>query len=237
MPDLAFPDTRWSLIVSSRGQGDSARRALEELCNAYWYPLYGFARSMGISPNDAEDFNQSFFLVLIESELLNRVSPDGGKLRSYLIGALKNYIRAEWRKASRQKRGSGNHPLSFDSAEAEARLATEASRGSNPERDYERRWAITLLGRALERLGREYERRGEGELFAALSPHLDGVGRGDEYRELSASVGKSEGALRVAMFRLRKRYRELVREEIAQTVSSNEEVDAEIDSLFAALVR
>lgn len=210
---------------------------MEELCRTYWYPIFAFARGMGLSPADAEDMVQGFFEKMLSEDLMSRVSPGAGKLRSYLIASLKNYAGNQHRRDRARKRGGGAVIVSIDHQDAEGRYQAELSGGETPEEAFDRRWALTLLEGVLGRLGREYERREDGATFEVLSPLLVDHERGRSYAAAAAELGVKEGAVRVALFRLRKRFRRLVRDEIAETVAGPAEIDDEIDALFAALNR
>jgi RNA polymerase sigma factor (sigma-70 family) len=233
----AFPDTRWSLILASRGKDTVAREAMEEICRAYWYPVYGFVRGMGQSSADAEDLTQGFFEKMTSDAMISRVSPERGKLRSYVIAALKNFVFNAHRNDLRLKREGGATMISIDQQEAEGRFLGEASDGETLEQLFERRWAIAVLDAALRNLRHEYEKRGEIGAFETLSPLLIHKERGKSFAAAAEQLGITESAVRVATFRLRKRYRSRVREEVANTVAEPSEIDGEIDALFAALSR
>ena len=233
----AFPETRWSLVVATRGDDTRALRAMDEFCRGYWYPVFAFARQTGLSPADAEDVTQGFFAMVLSKEMTSAVSPDAGKLRSYLIAALKNFIGNQHRRSRAKKRGGGLRIVSIDAEEAEGRYQSELSSGENPETAFVRRWAIALLDSALGRLEREYERRDNAATFVELVPLLVDCERGKSFKEAARALGVSEAAVRVAVFRLRKRYRALVREEVSETVADPAEIDGEINALFAALQR
>ena len=147
-----FPDTRWSLVVSSRGSDTRSRRALEELCRSYWYPLYSHARVMGCAPPDAEDLTQTFFSQMLARETMSRVTQEAGRLRSYLLSALNNLITQDWRNRHTKKRGGGAPVISIDQAGAEGRLQSELTDTQDPVRQFNRRWALTLLDTVMERL-------------------------------------------------------------------------------------
>ncbi|MGK0190048.1 MAG: DNA-directed RNA polymerase specialized sigma24 family protein [Verrucomicrobiales bacterium] len=192
---------------------------------------------MGLSPCDAEDTTQGFFEQIIGREIMSRVAPEAGKLRSYLIASLKNFVYQARRRETQKKRGGGAKVISIDELDPEGNYLADVLDGENPEAGFNRRWAVAVLDAAIVRLRESYHGRGEDELFAALSPLLAGADRGTEYGDVAKQTGKSEGAVRVAVFRLRKRYRGCVREEIAETVSSAAEIDQEIENLFAAVMR
>lgn len=212
-----------------------ARRALEELIKIYWFPLYAYIRRRGSSPEQAEDLTQGFFARMLEKESLYSVDRGKGKFRSFLLASLKNFMSDERDKARAKKRGGGKGPLSLDALDAEAHYAMEPVDSMTPERLFERRWAIAVLDQVVLRLEKEYSDRGQGAMFKALRHALDGQADGPSYAALAGRLGASEGALRVAAHRLRRRYRELLRQEILQTVSAPELVDEEIRYLLRCL--
>jgi RNA polymerase sigma factor (sigma-70 family) len=211
-----------------------AGAALAELCSMYWYPLYTFLRRSGRSPHDAEDLTQGFLSDLIERSALGSVDPVKGRFRSFLIASLKNFLSHERDRAHALKRGGGAPLVELDALEAEERYAMEPSHTLSPDRLFDRRWALTVLERALARLRGDYEDRGAGEFFALLSPLLTGGGTAP-YSELGAQLGMSEGAVKVAAHRLRQQYRDALRNEVAETVAGPSEVSAELRDLLAAL--
>jgi DNA-directed RNA polymerase specialized sigma24 family protein len=235
--DPRFFTTRWSLIRSATGRGDEARRCLEELCRAYWFPLYAFLRRRGTAPPDAEDLVQAFFVLLLERGDLAAVDPERGRFRSWLRTALKHFVASERERAATLKRGGGRRLLSIDRDAAEERYLVEPATDRTPEGEFDHAWALATLERAGERLHAEYRERGAGDLFEALRPHLVAE-RGEGDRDvLAASLGLRPGALKVAIHRLRQRFGEALRGEIAETVESAEEVDAELEDLMQALGR
>lgn len=230
-----FRTTRWSLVHSARARDpDQARAALGELCRAYWYPLYAFARRRGSGPEEAQDLVQGFFADLLARESLNGVDDDGRRFRAWLLTGLKNHATDAHRAARAEKRGGGRAPVSIDAEEAERRYGLEPAGPSSPEQIFERRWAQTLLARVFEALRAEQEERGRGELFEQLKPFLAGGGS-RPYAELAAELGLGEGALRVTVHRLRARYRELLESEVADTVGDRSAVEEELRRLFEAL--
>lgn len=230
-----FATTRWSLVLASQTPADSVTRAaLSELCETYWYPLYAFLRRRGSAEEEAMELVQGFMARLLEKQDL-AVDAQRGRFRTYLIGALRNYATNRVRHDQADVRG-GAHvvlPLSFD--DAEALYEREPADPLTPEIIYERRWAITVLERALAKLEDESRARGREELFAALRPCLAGAGDAPTYAELSTQLGVTEGALKVALHRLRKRMGELTRAEVAQTLADPSEIDDELRGLFTAL--
>ena len=236
-----FETTRWTL-VSAAGRRDTpeSRAALSDLCRRYWYPVYAYVRRRGRNADDALDLTQGFFTRLIDKNDLAAADRTRGRFRAWLLTAVKHYLANEWDKATAEKRGGGRHVFSFDidSGDAEERYRREPAHQVTPERIYDRRWALTLLEQALAALGEESAREGKGDLFAALKSTLTADGRDltdPSYRDLAARLGTSEGALKVAAHRLRRRYRDLLRGLIADTVEREDEVDDEIRDLFDAL--
>jgi RNA polymerase sigma factor (sigma-70 family) len=228
-----FATTRWSLVAAAKGP--AARQALAELCGLYWYPVYAFVRRRGHPADDAGDLTQEFFARLIEKGGIAGADPAKGRFRSYLLGACRHFLANEHDRAAAQKRGGGRAVGSLDLADAERRYAAEPADGRTPEQVFERRWALTLLDGVLAGLRAEYGTAGQGVLFDRLKSSL--AGDAGPYAELAADLGLTEGAVKVAAHRLRRRYRDRLRTAIAETVATPEEVDAEIRDLFAALAR
>jgi len=231
-----FDATRWSLVWAAGNwrAGTAAQRAMGELAKLYWFPLYAYLRRKGNAPPEAEDLVQGFFTRLLEKDALTTVDQSKGKFRSFLLAALNNYLANEWDKHQTQKRGGGKDVLALDARDAEARYATEPADEMTPERVFERRWALAVLDQVLIRLRTDYIARDQGELFAALEHVLVG-GAGAGYAQIAKQLGMTEGAIKVAGHRLRRRYRELLREEIAQTVADPGLVDEEIRQLLRSL--
>lgn len=232
----AFVTTHWSLVVRA-GSNDSvsARDALARLCQTYWYPLYAYVRRRGHNPQDSEDLTQEFFARLLERNWVGRADREKGRFRSFLITAMKRFLADEWDKAHAQKRRSGAPllPLQFDTAET--RLSHEPADQVTPEQTYERRWVLTLLDEVLNRLQREYEQDSKAEIFTELNPCLVGDRASLPYAELAKRMNVTEGTVKATVFRLRQRYRQLLRDEIAQTVAEPNEVDEELRHLFTVL--
>ena len=228
-----FHTTRWSLVLASQQGGDATRmhRAMSTLCQDYWYPLYAFVRRRGHAPHDAQDLTQAFFLSLLEAPAA--ADPARGKFRSYLLGALKNFLANDWHRAQTQTRGGGQKLLEWDALDAEARYALEPAEQPDAEALFDRRWAMELLERAVEKLRAEFAAKGEAETFEVLKGTLSGAGPSRE--QIAQQIGMSEGALKVAIHRLRQSYREVLRAEIAETVESPDEIDAEMRHLVAVL--
>jgi RNA polymerase sigma-70 factor (ECF subfamily) len=234
----AFVTTHWSVVLSAaRLESPEASQALEKLCRAYWYPLYAFVRRNGHGPHEAEDLTQEFFARLLKKNYLKAVTVEGGKFRSYLLTLLKHFLVNEWHRESAQKRGGGSTLLSIDDKAAETRYACQPVDHSTPETLFERSWAMTLLDQVMNRLRDDYAASGKGKVFAALQDYLSGAERLVPYAELGAGLGMSEGAVKIAVHRLRHRYGELLRAEIAQTVSTPEEIEGEIRNLITVTAR
>lgn len=231
-----FSTTRWSLILAaSQGTTSESREALSLLCALYWYPLYAFTRRQGRGPEDACDLVQGFFTGLLEKNHLAAVDRQRGRFRSWLLASLKHHLANEWDREQALKRGGGHTPLSIDVEAAEGRYGLEPSHDLTPERLYERRWALTLLEHVLSRLEEECTRLGKRPLFEQLRGTLAGDVNQVPYPQVAEALGMSPGAVKVAAHRLRGRYRELLRAEIAQTVERTEDIDDEIRLLLAAL--
>jgi RNA polymerase sigma-70 factor (ECF subfamily) len=231
-----FATTHWSVVLSARTHDPArARDALDQLCALYWYPLYAYLRRRGHQPADAEDLVQGFIEHLLEGEFFQTADPQKGRFRSYLLASLNHYLVDVAERAGRLKRGTGKPPLSLDAVAAERRYALEPADPSNPEQLFERRWALTLLETVLQRLEAEAAETGRGSLFHQVKGVLLGDRSGVSYAELAASLGMSEAAVRMTVYRLRGRYRELVREAIAHTVSQPVEIDEELRHLFQVL--
>lgn len=224
------------LAAGVRSSPDAAV-ALETLCSAYWYPLYAFVRREGYQRAEAQDLTQGFFAMLLDREDLRSVHPDKGRFRSFLLAALQHFLINEWQKARAQKRGGGKRVLSLDFDSAETKFEMQPAEPTTPESVFKRQWALTLLANVQAHLQSEMETDGRGALYEALKPHLVGDPDASRYAEVAEQLGMTEAAVKMAMSRLRKRHREILREEIAQTVASEEEIDDEIRELFDALRR
>jgi len=228
--------THWSVVLAARDNAspDSAA-ALEALCRTYWYPLYAFVRRQGHAACDAQDLTQEFFARLLEKGYLAAAAREKGRFRTFLRVALKRFLANEWRRANRLKRGGGQVHLEWDTAIGEKRYEAERADGLTPERLYERRWAMTLLEQVLARLRAEHEAAGKEAEFDQLKGVLMSERGGIDYAELATGLGVSEGAARVAVHRLRKRFRELFRAAVADTVSGPKEVESELRYLAGVL--
>jgi RNA polymerase sigma factor (sigma-70 family) len=231
----AFAQTDWDLVVVA-GQSDAERaaEALARLCQTYWYPLYAYVRRKGHSAHDAEDLTQGFFEQLMRLQSIKQVRGDG-KFRSFLVAALEHFLAAEWNRAHRQKRGGQNPLISLDQVSPEVRYQLEPPDEWTAESIYERRWAMTVLEQALERLRQDCVAAHKEALFEQLKGVLGGDSPSAPYAEVGARLNMSEVAVKVAAHRLRQRYAELVREEVARTLTNPAEVEEEIRHLLAVL--
>jgi RNA polymerase sigma-70 factor (ECF subfamily) len=231
-----FTTTHWSVVLAAGADSSpGARQALEVLCRAYWYPLYASVRRTGHSPEDAQDLTQSFFARLLEKDSLRAADPAHGRFRSFLLTALKHFVHTEWEKARAEKRGGFRAFISLDEQDAEGRYLAEPVEGLTPDRLFEKRWAATLLELVMTRLRDECQAEGKGQLFDALTPHLWGEHEEPTYREIAARFGLTESAVGVTVHRLRARYRELLRAEVARTVTAPADVDEELRHLAAIM--
>ncbi len=231
-----FATTHWSLVVAAHPEAASesrARDALAELCRAYWYPLYAFVLYRGYSPDDAQDLTQSFFTRILESGGFASADPERGRFRSYLLGAMKHFLANEWHRARAKKRGGGAIIIELDALDLAARQALEPVSSGDPDAGFDREWAQESIARALECLRRESRDRGKGEAFETLKGNL--TGEEPAHEECAAKLGMSEGAVKVAVHRLRQRYREILRAEIAKTVADPADIDDEMRHLVNAL--
>jgi RNA polymerase sigma factor (sigma-70 family) len=231
----AFSTTHWSvvLLAGQESKEPGAREAFAQIYLDYWYPLYTYVRRRGNTPADAEDITQEFFLRLIEKQSLEGMQREGGRFRTFLLRALDNFLANEWHRLRAQKRGGGMQALPLNIAESETKYALQLHDSETPEHLFERQWVFTLLAKVLENVSAECEAAGRGELFADLRLHLQGDRQGPPYAQVAARHGMSEGAVKVAVHRLRHRYGDLLREEIARTVRAPDEVDEELRHLIA----
>ncbi len=234
-----FATTRWSMVVSAGGRSSpAARKALETLCESYWYPLYAFARRQVASVGEAQDATQSFFAELLKKNYVGSARSERGRFRAFLIAAFKHFLSKERAKARANKRGGGRIAISLNFDAADLKMDIEPASGLTAEELYDRQWAIALLDETMSRLQTEFEQSGKGDLFRELKCYAigdHGDHGGATYADVGKKLGLSEGAAKMAASRLRRRYRELLREAISQTVSGRDEVDEEICELFAAL--
>lgn len=234
--DPVFHTTRWSLVVAAADRGgETAQAALADLCQAYWYPLYAFLRRRGHGADDAADLTQGFFALLLEKGYLADADPERGRFRSFLLTAISRFASKEHDRAAAQKRGGGKSILSLDFHEGERRYQREPADNWTPERVFERRWALTLLDRTLARLKQDHETAAKLPLFEAFKSFLTADAAPGPLRQAAEQLGITEGAAKVAVHRLRQKYRELLRAEIAQTVGAAEDVENELGVLLAAL--
>jgi RNA polymerase sigma factor (sigma-70 family) len=234
----AFTMTHWSVVLAAQ-QGDSpaADGALESLCRAYWYPLYVFVRRRGYQPHDAEDLTQEFFARLLQQDYLRSVDRNKGKFRSFLLAALQHFLANEWRRAHAEKRGGNVSFISMDGDSTEMYYLQIPASDLPPEAVFEQQWATTVLEQVLARLRQEFIASGKETLFDELKIFLTGEKRATSYGELAAKLETTEAALKMSVSRMRHRYGELLRSEIAQTVSGPEQVEEELRSLLAAISR
>ena len=235
-PARAFETTHWSAVLAAK-QTDSTESsaALDRLCRTYWPPLYAFVRRRGHSPEDAKDLTQQFFARLLEKDYLRAVQPARGKFRTFLLTTMEHFLANEWTRSRRLKRGGGQALFSLDDGLAEAAYQFEARNEMTAERVLDRRWAMTLLEAAMAHLAAECSAAGKGALFDDLKHTLAGEKAELTLPEVAERLGMTHGAVKIALHRLRRRYGELLREEIAQTVARPEEVDEELRHLREAL--
>lgn len=231
-----FETTHWSVVLLA-GRDDSApaREALDALCRTYWAPLHAYVRRRGYPPDEAQDLTQEFFARLLASRDLTRVDRAKGRFRSFLLASLQHFLANDWNRSQAQKRGGGAEHVPFDAESTYVAPGSEPADTLSPERVFERQWALALLNGVLDDLQREYASDGKAALFDALKGLLVGERPSTHYRQVGAGLGLSEGAVKVAAHRLRARYRDRVRQTIADTVASPDQVDDEIRHLFAAL--
>jgi len=234
-PRDIFATTRWTVVLAAgRGRTPQADLALEELCRTYWYPLYAYVRRHGHTRADAEDLTQSFFARFLARNYLEGLRSERGKFRAFLLAALKHFLANEWDRANRQKRSGGVTPLSLDWQSGDTRYQIDPADNLSPDKLYDRAWAVTLLERVITRLRDENAAAGKSRLFERLKPFLMVGKSAIPYAQAADALELTEGAVRVAVHRLRRRYRELLREEIGQTLSDPAQVEEEIRALFGA---
>ncbi len=232
--DARFLTTHWSVIVRANDDKSVvAYQALSELCRTYWRPLYAFARRQGRAPSDAEDLTQSFVAQLLEKKYLADVRRERGRFRSFLLMAFKRFMRKEYERQHARKRGGHLAAISIDQTAAESGLCLEAERHLEPDIYFERQWAIALLEHVMRKLSEEYRAAGKEELFENLRGSLAGDESKRPYSDIAAQLGLTESAVKMAVYRLRARYRELLRAAIAETVATPAEIEDEIRHLFA----
>jgi RNA polymerase sigma-70 factor (ECF subfamily) len=236
-PSGQFRTTLWNVVRAAAGKSSpEARQALESLCRAYWYPLYTYVRRRVPDVAEAQDLTQAFFTELLEKDYLAAATPERGRFRAFLLTAFKHFLAKQWAKAKAQKRG-GRPPLSLEFAVAEGRLGVEPYSNLTAEQLYERQWAVTLLTQILERLRKEFDQAGKAEQFEALRGFLIGDHAGTTYSDVAVRLHITEAAARMAVSRMRRRYRRLLHNEIAQLVAEPGDIDDEIGKLFATLAQ
>jgi RNA polymerase sigma factor (sigma-70 family) len=231
----AFTTTHWSVVLEAQGESPAAQEALEKLCRTYWRPIFAFLRRQGRSPQEAEDITQGFFAQLLERRSLDAVRKEKGRLRSYLLGALKYFLTDEQRRAMAIKRGSGLRPIPLEELRAGERIEMEPADPVTPEMIYERRWSLTVLERVLSRLKDEYHAVGNAALFDALKQLLPDEPGSPSQAEIAAQLSMTENAIRQAFYRFRQRYQALLREEIAHTVATPGDIEDELRHLITVL--
>jgi RNA polymerase sigma-70 factor (ECF subfamily) len=223
------------VLCAGDSQAPESADALERLCRAYWYPLYAYVRCRGRAPEEARDLTQEFFARLLAKKWLREADPERGKFRTFLLSSMAHLLANEWRAIHTQKRGSGAQPIALDGLEAEERFALEPRDTATPDAIYERRWALTVIARAQDRLRDEQVAAGEGDWYAALEPTLAGERTDHGYRELAERFGVTESTVKSWVLRLRRRLRRLLLEEIGQTLGAGQDSEQELQTLFAAL--
>jgi len=232
----AFATTHWSVVLAAGEKGSTATSAaLAELCRTYWYPVYAYLRRKGQRQDEAQDLTQEFFARFLERGWFGQADRRRGRFRTFLLASLEHFLAKEWNRAHRQKRRGGRAIFSLEGEDAEGRYRLESPDDWTAERIYERRWALTVLERAMAALEGEYEAGGRRALFLELKPSIAGDGSDLSYPDMAGRLSMTEGALRVAVHRLRQRYAEAVRAEIGKVVQRPEEIEEEVHHLFAAL--
>ena len=232
---LAFATTRWSVVLTAQGESPAAQQALEKLCRTYWRPIYGFVQRQGVAPEEAEDITQGFFASLFERGSLSAVRKEKGRLRSYLLGALKYFLADERRRAMAIKRGKGQRLVPLEQLRAENRIEMEPVDPVTAELIYERRWASTVLERVLSLLKDQYQAEGNTALFDSLKQLLPDEPDAPCQADIAAQLGMTENAVRQAFYRFRQRYQQLLRDEIAHTVATPGDIEDELRHLIAVV--
>jgi RNA polymerase sigma factor (sigma-70 family) len=230
-----FTTTHWSVVFEAQGDSPAAREALEKLCRTYWRPIYSFLRRQGIGPDEAEDLTQGFFALLLERKDLNTVRKEKGRLRSYLIVSLKNFLTDESRYAMAIKRGKGQRLIPLEELDADERIQMEPPDLMTAEQIYEHRWASTVLDHVLSRLKDQYQAAGHAALFDSLKQLLPDEPGAPSQADVAAQLGMTENAVRQAFHRFRRRYQLLLREEIAHTVASPSDIEDELRHLISVV--
>jgi RNA polymerase sigma factor (sigma-70 family) len=231
----AFTTTHWSVVLEAQGESPAAQEALEKLCRMYWRPIFAFLRRQGIGPTEAEDITQGFFSQLLERRSLDAVRKEKGRLRSYLLGALKYFLVDEQRRAMAIKRGKGQRLIPLEEFRGDDRIEMEPADPVTAEMIYERRWALTVLEQVLNRLKGEYATGGNAALFDSLKQLLPDEPGSPSQAEIAERLGMTENAVRQAFYRFRQRYQALLREEIAHTVATPGDIEDELRHLIAVL--
>jgi RNA polymerase sigma factor (sigma-70 family) len=232
---VAFTTTHWSVVLEAQGESPAAHEALERLCRIYWRPIYSFVRRQGLGPEEAEDVTQGFFAQLLERRKFSALRKEKGRLRSFLLGALKYFLADGQRRAMAVKRGKGQRLIPLQDLRVDERVEMEPADPVTAEMIYERRWALTVLAQVLERLKNEYRTAGNAALFDALKQLLPDEPGSSSQVEIAAQLGMTENALRQAFYRFRQRYQSLLREEIANTVATPGDIEDELRHLIAVL--
>jgi len=231
----AFATTHWSVVLEAQSETPAAQAALEKLCRVYWRPIYGFVRRQGARPEEAQDLTQGFFALLLERRDLRSVRKEKGRLRSYLLTALKHFLADEHRRAMAIKRGKGQGLIPLEELRTEERSGAEPADPLTAERVYERRWASTLLDRVLSRLEDQYRTRGNAALFDSFNQLLGDEPGAPSHGEIAAQLGMTENAVSQAFHRFRQSYQSLLREEIAHTVATPADIESELRYLIAVI--
>src|SRR5438034_3269684 len=232
---VAFTTTHWSVVLEAQGESPAAQEALQKLSRTSWRPIFAFIRRQGFDPAEAEDLTQGFFAQLLERKSLDAVRKEKGRLRSYLLGALKYFVADEQRRAMAIKRGKGQRLISLEELRAEEQIEMEPADPVTAEMIYERRWALTVLERVLSRLKDEYRTAGNATLFDSLKQLLPDEPGAPSQAEIAGKLGMNENAIRQAFYRFRQRYQSLLREEIAHTVATPGDIEDELRHLIAML--
>jgi RNA polymerase sigma-70 factor (ECF subfamily) len=231
-----FATTQWSVVLAAGGiEPKEARKALSHLCEIYWYPLYGYVRRRVPEVSEAQDLTQAFFAELLEKNYVSAAMPQRGRFRAFLLTAFKHFLSKQWEKARAQKRGGGFSPISLDFDSADSSFSIEPASGLTADQFYDQQWAITLLRQIMGRLEGEFDRAGKARQLEVLKGFIIGDHAGSTYAQAAGELNMTEAAAKKAASRMRGRYRELLREEIAETVAGPEEVEDEIRNLFVIL--
>ena len=231
-----FATTRWSVVLAARGADPKGRQALSTLCQDYWHPIYAFIRRQGYGAEEARDLTQGYFLLLLEKSVLLDFRPAQGRFRSFLLASVRHFLSDARDRERAAKRGGGQAPIPLDEAFAEESYRREPHTELTPEEIFERRWAFTVIDRAVRRLREDSERRGSLARFERLKEFLTGAGS-DSYREAASDLGMTEDAVKAAVHRLRRRYGEMLRREVEETVADPSQVDDEIRDLLGVIGR